>query len=370
MAKVTQQVPHPLASIEDLGKFSRMCRHIAFRTPSPRSLACGQPCRLSCHHCRLLLKLLQPPIQPSLHRLPSAQEVPHITLMGALGTHRCYRLPNRSSSITDGRLPMQSLLLQLPQQQGPTLPIHPDRTGAGPDRPTVDIDHIEIAFSMARTVQFIQRHPSRCGREMAAEPVLRQLACALDDGGNLAQAHLHSQQQPQAPLDAAIAGMSFDQQGQDGSLYLDLRLHRGGRGCWPQRLLQRRLPFGFPTVERLARDADGLTEVADHSIAAAVGYQFAHPANSLAGCATMSLYHRFLPASYGVRFSLPYSPGSPLATLLSHTVKFFRSPCEPCLSLQIIVTGGIEARPRSVTKGLALCREGEKKLLQFVPDSG
>ena len=166
---------------------------------------------------------------------------------------------------------------------------------------------------------------------MAAEPVLRQLACALDDGGNLAQAHLHSQQQPQAPLDAAIAGMSFDQQGQDGSLYLDLRLHRGGRGCWPQRLLQRRLPFGFPTVERLARDADGLTEVADHSIAAAVGYQFAHPANSLAGCATMSLYHRFLPASYGVRFSLPYSPGSPLATLLSHTVKFFRSPCEPCL---------------------------------------
>jgi len=97
------------------------------------------------------------------------------------------------------------------------------------------------------------------------------------------------------------------------------------RLCWPQGLLQRRLPGGLPTIERLARNAESLTEVRDLSIAAARRQQVAHPLCSLAGCATMPLYHGFLPASYGDRFSLPYSPGSPLATPLAHTVKFFRS---------------------------------------------
>lgn len=152
-----------------------------------------------------------PLIQASLGNamiVPDGQPLHHTSRQGYSPAVPCWSAPEWRVEALPSRA----------HETRPTLPIHPNQTGAGPDRLTLYIDHIEIGLSMGGTVQFIQRHLSRCGRDMAADPVLRSLSCALDDGGNLAPTSLHSQQQPRTPLDASIAGMSFHQQGQDGSL--------------------------------------------------------------------------------------------------------------------------------------------------------
>ncbi len=91
--------------------------------------------------------------------------MPDIALMGLLGSHGADGLLNGSPAITDGGLPSDALLLQLPQHQGPALPVHCHRTGASPHCATVDIDHIEIRLAMLAAIQFVQ---SQCPQVVGA----------------------------------------------------------------------------------------------------------------------------------------------------------------------------------------------------------
>ncbi len=77
---------------------------------------------------------------------------------------------------------------------------------------------------MRGAVQLVQCQPLHLSRHLATHPLLRSLSCALDHRRNLAHTDVPSQQHPQTPLDAAVAGVPLDQQGQDGSLDLSVRL--------------------------------------------------------------------------------------------------------------------------------------------------
>src|SRR5947209_1558210 len=247
--------------------------------------------------------------------------MPYIAVMGLLRRHRRHGFPNGSAPITDRGLPVQPVLLHLPQQQDPALSIHRHWTGTGPDRPTVHIDDIEVGFPTLAAIQFIQRQRPLRLRRMASDPVLGRLACALNHGRNLAQAHALAQQSPQALLDASIAGMTFEQQGQNRAL------QRTWSGCslgWRSKSrFQARQPFGFPTVEGLASDPELLTQSTDESIAPTVGHQRADPLCVVMCCARMYLDHGFLLGGNGDVLYQPYLPGSFLATAASHTVTSF-----------------------------------------------
>src|SRR5260370_31446890 len=109
------------------------------------------------------------------------------------------------------------------------------------------------------------------------------------------------------------------------------------------------LPLALPGVEGLTRRSDLLAQLGHLSVAPLVGDQTADYLDSLVHCATMSLNHWFLLVSHGVAFSLPYQTGSPLATLLAHTVKFVLAAFEPCLNF-IIGLGSAPTRHCPIMK--------------------
>src|SRR2546430_1568777 len=82
--------------------------------------------------------------------------MPDIALMGGAGLQRRQGLLNRSPSIAHAALPLDALLLQIPQQDGPAFPIHRDGRNTGPDPGTVGIHHIEIGRSPLAAVSLIQ----------------------------------------------------------------------------------------------------------------------------------------------------------------------------------------------------------------------
>jgi len=189
-------------------------------------------------------------------------------------------------------LPVDALLLQLPQDQGPALPVHGDRTGTGPDRSTVDIDHSAVGLAVVAAIQFIQCQRAPRLRGMTTTPVLSQFACALDSCRNLAQADVLTQQGPQTSLDAPRACVARDQQGQDRSLHG--ASWRGFLGGGRKRGFQCRQPLGFPAGAGLASTADLLTQATDESRGAIVGEQRADPLCIVLDCARMSLDQWFL----------------------------------------------------------------------------
>src|SRR5947209_12534870 len=66
-----------------------------------------------------------------------------------------------------------------------------------------------VGLAVLAAIQFIQRQVPPPLGGMTTHPVLRALACLLDDGGNLAHTDPHSKPHPQTALDAAIAGAPF-----------------------------------------------------------------------------------------------------------------------------------------------------------------
>ena len=150
------------------------------------------------------------------------QDMPDITLMRSLRTHPADGLPDGSPSITDRGVPVQTLLLQFPQQQGPTLPIHGHRASAGPDRSTAHIDYTEVGLAMLIAIHLVQGQSSRCSRPMAAHPLHRSRTGLLYHRGNPAHAHMLSQQLTQTALDTAITSVTFYQQRYDRALQLNL----------------------------------------------------------------------------------------------------------------------------------------------------
>src|SRR5260370_30956844 len=107
--------------------------HITLGMLPSQALAWGQPGCLPGHDRHLLLQSLHQMIQTRLDLLTEVQHMPHIALMGPLWRYGAHGRPNGSPAITDRALPVDALLLQLPQQQDPTLSIHGDPTVAGPD---------------------------------------------------------------------------------------------------------------------------------------------------------------------------------------------------------------------------------------------
>ncbi len=258
--------------------------------------------------------------------------MPDIPLMRPLWRDGGNGLGNGSPPITDRSLPLDALLLQFPEHQCPTLSIHRDRTGAGPDRPAVHIDHIERGVTMLGSGKFIQGQGPHAGRRMRAHPLLGKLSRCLHHAGNRAQADLLTQQGPQALLEAPIAGVALHQQRQDRPLQWVLAV--GTLGSRGKRCFQGCLSLGFPSLERLASDTHLLAQPTDDSIAACVGQQPADPLCVVLGGARMCLDHWFLPGGGDV-FYQPSLPGSFLARATSHTVTSFSRSFEPCLRKRI-----------------------------------
>ncbi len=183
---------------------------------------------------------------------------------------------------------------------------------------------------------------------MTPDPVLGQLACALDHPSDLAQADMLPKPGPQRLLDAPIAGVPLHQQSQDRPLQRASSrdfLDPGGKGSF-----QSRQPLGFPSVERLASNTDLLTQHTDDSIAVPMGQERADPLCIVVGCERMSLDHWFLPGGVGDLLYQPYLPGNFLATFASHTVTPVSRSFEPCLILKIedLVSGSFFAGARRI----------------------
>jgi hypothetical protein len=107
-------------------------------------LASRDPVHIPLRGCGLGLQGRHHPIDAALDLATRMQQVPHIAAMLPRRIDRGTRLLHGWCAITDGGMPAQAACLRLPQDQGPGVGVDGQRAFGRPDRPTVEIDDIEI----------------------------------------------------------------------------------------------------------------------------------------------------------------------------------------------------------------------------------
>ncbi|HYA99421.1 MAG TPA: hypothetical protein VED37_04315 [Ktedonobacteraceae bacterium] len=301
-----EQIGAALGDPAHLLKLGQMSGHITFGRPSACFLSLRDPLRLVLDRLHLLLQGSPLPIQAPLHLGGQMQEMPDIALMAAQRLRLLERVCNRPPAIADGGVQSQPLVLQIPQDQRPALAIDGHRGQTGPHQGTVDIDHIEVGFSTSAAILLIQGQGTLAQRNQLLQAALGLLSGALHNGADRPQAELHAQQFVQTGLNAAIAGMAFHQQRQDGSL------KRGSPFDWGwldlQAVLQGLHSFLFPPIQRLPRDLLLAAAFTQQAMLLRMGQQFADPLDTLFDCATMG-HESSLNLVKGFVFFSPYLSG-------------------------------------------------------------
>ena len=156
--------------------------------------------------------------------------MPDVAPMLPLGIDRGTCLLHGRSPVTDGGMPAQATRLHLPQHQRPGLSVDGQWTFGGPDRPAVEIDHIEVRPTPPAAIDFVQGNGPRGQWGVRRHPVQGTLFGLRNDGGDGPPADVLAGGGAQTGLNAADTGMPFDQQGQD------LTLERGCEGGRSRRL--------------------------------------------------------------------------------------------------------------------------------------
>src|SRR6266851_4357492 len=245
----------------------------------------GHTLSLSLNNRQAVLQLLQRTITPPLDLGCHMQHMPDISLMAVQSLDLAECLLNSSSSITDTALTEESLLTQVPPDQGPTFSIHCDWRQGGPHLSAVNINHIEVGFSSLAAVLFIQGQGTWRARLLLAQPLLRTFSSFLHDPANASQTHTDATHFHQTCLDIAITRMRLNQQCQN----LCLHLHRPFRwvlsdfqGCF-----QSLGSFLFPSIQRLTRNVMGTAQLAQQPMCWLGNQQLTDPLDLLFDCATM-----------------------------------------------------------------------------------
>ena len=97
--------------------------------------------------------------------------MPDIAPVVPIGVDLTTCLLHGGCPIADGGMPAQAARLGFPQHQGPGVGVDWQRAFGGPDRPTVEVDDIEIGTAAPATIDFVQGQGARRRRGMRCHPV-------------------------------------------------------------------------------------------------------------------------------------------------------------------------------------------------------
>ncbi len=150
------EIAHPISDIAHLSKAGLLLSHGRFGTPAACSDALCGSFGVPLDGAQPLLFALDRPIQASLDLRRHMEEVPDVPLVPALCANLTHGFLDCPPSITYRTRTGDALLLQIPQQQGPTFAVNRYRRNAGPDLSTVHINHVQIGLPPLAAVLFIQ----------------------------------------------------------------------------------------------------------------------------------------------------------------------------------------------------------------------
>jgi len=205
--------------------------------------------------------------------------------MESQGSRLLESLSTCPPAITHAGVPLHPLFLQIPQQQGPTLPIHWDGRLTCPHQGTVDIDHSARGFSTDAAVLLIQRQGALPTGNQSLQTAPDLLSRALRNGADRPQTDRLAQQFLQRALKPTRAGMPLHQQRQDGTL------DRRGPFAWHRLALHTFLQgvdsFLFPTIQRVPQGLALATAFTQQAVGRGRSLQFADPLDTLLNRAPM-----------------------------------------------------------------------------------
>jgi len=191
--------------------------------------------------------------------------VPDISLVVLFPLNLTQGFLDGSASITDGARPLDPVVLQIPQHQGPPVSIDLSWKHRGPDVPALRITHMQRGVPALAPIWFIQGQRTRCPRLVLGHPADGTWPGFFDHASTLSHTQIDPMQASQTGWHASIPGVRFDHHPQDQRGNRRTVLH--GQDMLSQRLFPCSMSGCRPTVHRVTRYLRGTASLTDQPVA-------------------------------------------------------------------------------------------------------